>query len=144
MTKFIGVALLFFLAVPACRRNPSPVSPHDQPLQELTLDSTVNGRQVSSLPHQRITLDLAVLADAGYQWVLSLTDTNVVRIDSASFRPVGGNWNQVGGLTIETIVFEAIRSGECLVSLDQRRVWEPGVPPIQSVRFTLVVAAAGG
>jgi predicted secreted protein len=103
------------------------------------LTSSVNGTELTCLHNQRFSLELDLSADAGYHWDHSISDPSVLILDSTAYRPRSGNWNQVGGITVETFYFRAAGPGMCTVELSQRRRWEPNVPPIQTVRFFVFV-----
>jgi len=103
------------------------------------LDSSVSGKTVAYAPNQSFLLELDLNADAGYSWYYTISNTTVIHLDSTSYRPKSGNWNQVGGMTVETFYFQATKTGECSVALDERQGWLPNVPPIHSVRFGVIV-----
>jgi predicted secreted protein len=111
----------------------------DSQKSEPRLDSSVDGTQVAYAPNQSFSLELDLNADAGYSWYYTISDTTVIHLDSTSYRPKSGNWNQVGGMTVETFYFQATKTGECSVALDERQGWLPSVPPIHSVRFSVIV-----
>jgi len=106
---------------------------------EPLLDASVNGTSVTYALTQSFSLELDLNADAGYQWFYSASDTTVIHVDGTEYRPKSGNWNQVGGLTVETFHFRATKPGRCSISLYERRGWLPNVAPIDSVRFGVVV-----
>ena len=111
----------------------------DPPISQPRLDSSVNGKKVVYVLNQSFQLELDLNADAGYSWYYTISDTTVIHLDSTSYRPKSGNWNQVGGMTVETFYFQATKTGECSVALDERQGWLPNVPPIHSVRFGVIV-----
>ena len=126
--------LLFFIIISylsGCSDN--VISSEDQ------FDISIDGQTITINTNQKFTLELDLHADGGYQWDYSISDTAVVQIDSTSYRPQSGNWNQVGGVTIETFYFCGIRTGQCVVNLIEHRVWEKDVPPINSVQFSVIV-----
>jgi predicted secreted protein len=125
--------LIFFtlISLAACSQ---PTSTSD-----LELNSSIHGKTASYPRNQAFTLQLDLWADAGYEWQCSINDTNIVRIDSTRYAPKSGNWNQVGGLTVETFFFSTLRVGQTVVTLLERRPWEPNAPPIDSVAFTVLV-----
>jgi predicted secreted protein len=106
---------------------------------EVKIDSTINGKNITIITNQKFALELDLNADAGYQWNYSISDTEVVRIDSVSFKPKSGNWNQDGGVTVETFYFVGKRTGQCLIGLIEHRVWEKDAPPISTVQFSVIV-----
>jgi predicted secreted protein len=128
----IRAFLLFPLVLGGCDLGDSLKSP---PL----LDSSVNGTKVAYAPNQSFQLELDLNADAGYSWYYTISDTTVITLDSTSYRPKSGNWNGVGGMTVETFYFRTTKTGECSIALDERQGWLPNVPPINSVRFSVVV-----
>ena len=111
----------------------------DPQKSEPQLNSSVNGKRVAYAPNQSFQLELDLSADAGYSWYYTISDTTVIHLDSTSYRPKSGNWNQVGGMTVETFYFQATKTGKCSIALDERQGWLPNVPPINSVRFSVVV-----
>ncbi len=126
-----SIVIIIFVTIAGCSQSPSPTEPQ--------WDSSIDGKSVSYPPNQRFSLQLDVNADGGYQWDVSLTDTNIVRIDSTNYRPKSGNYNQVGGITVETFYFCTQNAGQNTVTLVERLNWEPSVPPIDSVSFTVNV-----
>ena len=62
------------------------------------LDLTINGKTVYYATNQIFLLELDVAADAGYMWDYSISDTNVVRVDSTGYRPKSDNRAQEGVL----------------------------------------------
>ncbi len=126
-----GFAIIMLLTIVGCSQSSSPTEPQ--------WDSSIAGKSISYPPNQRFTLQLDLNADAGYQWDISVTDTNVVRVDSTNYRPKSGNYNQVGGITVETFYFCTRYAGRSAVTLAERRGWEPGVPGIDSLAFTVSV-----
>ncbi len=128
----IRASVLFLLVLCGCDLGDSQKS-------EPQLDSSVNGTEVAYAPNQSFSLELDLHADAGYRWYYAMSDTTVIHLDSTSYRPKSGNWNIVGGMTVETFYFRAIKTGQCSIALDERQGWLPNVPPINSVRFSVVV-----
>jgi predicted secreted protein len=132
---FPFITVFLFLS---CSKSSSPNEPNSDS-SELNLDSTINGTTITYPSNQRFSLELDLNADVGYQWDYSISDTNVVRIDSTSYRPKSGNWNQEGGLTVENFHFHTMHYGRCDIKLIQHRVWLPNVPPIDTLRFSVLV-----
>ena len=112
-----------------------PSSPIDQ-----TLDSSVDGKSVSYPLNSNFTLRLDLNADAGYLWECSITDTNIVKIDSTCYAPKSGNPDQIGGTTIETFYFCTMKTGQSKILLVERRPWDSDeIQPINSISFTVRV-----
>ena len=106
---------------------------------ENQFDSSINGTSIRANKNQQFILELELNADAGYRWDYSISDASVVRIDSTNYRPKSGDWNQVGGVTIETFYFCGIKKGNCIVNLFEHRTWESNIAPINSVHFNVIV-----
>ena len=128
----IRAVSLFLLVLCGCDLGDSQKS-------EPQLDSSVNGKRIAYAPDQSFSLELDLNADAGYSWFFAISDTTVIHLDSTSYRPKSGNWNIVGGLTVETFYFRTLKTGQCSITLVQRQGWLPDVPPIDSVQFTVIV-----
>ncbi len=101
--------------------------------------STIDGKYVACFPKQRFSLELDLHADGGYQWDLTLGDTSILHLDSTHYRPKSGNWSGVGGLTVETFDFRAVHIGQCTINLAERQEWMKDVPPINTIRFAVIV-----
>ncbi|OGU28575.1 MAG: hypothetical protein A2057_16930 [Ignavibacteria bacterium GWA2_35_9] len=126
--------LLFFVIISflsGCSDN--VLSSEDQ------FDSSINGKSIRINKNHQFILELDLNADAGYCWDYSIGDTTVLRIDSTSYRPKSGNWNQCGGVTIETFYFCGIKKGNCEVNLFEHRVWESNIKPINTIQFNVIV-----
>ena len=106
---------------------------------ENQFDSSINGTSIRANKNQQFILELELNADAGYRWDYSISDASVVRIDSTKYRPKSGDWNQVGGVTIETFYFCGIKKGNCIVNLFEHRAWESNIAPITTVHFNVIV-----
>jgi predicted secreted protein len=112
-----------------------PSSPIDQ-----TLNSSANGKTVSYPLNYNFILKLDLQADAGYRWEYSISDTNIVKIDSTCYAPKSGNPDQIGGVTIETFYFCTMNTGFSYISLVERHPWDPEeIPPIHSISFIVKV-----
>jgi predicted secreted protein len=106
---------------------------------ENQFDSSINGKIIRINKYHQFTLELDLNADAGYQWDYSMTDTSVVRIDSTNYRPKSGNWNQIGGVSIETFYFCGIKKGNCRVKLFEHQAWESNIAPINTIQFNIII-----
>jgi predicted secreted protein len=132
MKMYVYFIFIMSFILGNCSQPSSPV--------DYKLDSSINGKTVSYFRNQKFTLQLDLHADGGYQWDYSISDTNVVRIDSTCFAPKSGNPNQIGGITIETFFFCTLQKGQSVINLIEQRIWEPPeVPPINSLSFTVIV-----
>jgi predicted secreted protein len=106
---------------------------------ETQFDSSINGKNITIIPGHAYTLELDLNADAGYQWDYSISDNDVIGIDSTSYRPKSGNLNLCGGITVATFYFRGKKSGLCFVKLIEHQVWVKDVPPINTIRFSVNV-----
>jgi len=114
--------LLFFVIISflsGCSDN--VLSSEDQ------FDSSINGKSIRINKNHQFILELDLNADAGYCWDYSIGDTK------------SGNWNQCGGVTIETFYFCGIKKGNCEVNLFEHRVWESNIKPINTIQFNVIV-----
>lgn len=126
--------LLYFIAMSAligCSDSALPT--------EVQFDSSINGKIITIIPDYIYSLELDLSADAGCRWDYSISDTTVLGIDSTSYRPKSGNWNQCGGMTIETFYFRGKRSGKCFVMLIEHQPWMKDAPPNNIVQFSVIV-----
>jgi predicted secreted protein len=130
MKMVCGITFFIFFSLVGCSEPTS---------SGLRLDSTINGKTVSYPINQKFILQLDLYADTGYQWKYAINDTNIVRIDSTSYAPKSGNWNQTGGTTVETFFFRTINAGQSIVTLIQHQPWLHNARPIDSLAFTVAV-----
>ncbi len=131
MKKYYFLFLVIISFLSGCSDN--VLSTEDQ------FDSSINGKSISIKKNQPFILELDLNADAGYQWDYLMSDTSIVRIDSVNYKHASGNWNQVGGVTIETFYFCGIKKGNCKINLFEHRVWENNNDPINTIHFNVIV-----
>jgi predicted secreted protein len=131
MKAYHLLALALVLCLVGCSRQSSPIDPK--------LDSSINGKTFSTSADQEFTLQLDVHFDGGYQWAYAISDTNVIRVDSARFAPKSSDRHLLGGVVIQTLFFHTLQPGQSVVTLTERRPWEKGIAPINSLKFTVVV-----
>jgi len=133
MKKHTLIALSILLA--GCTDRGFQLVP---PFPEQTgYDLNVQGRSLSCVLGETFTVALDVNADGGYRWDCTITQPEVVRLDSSSTRPK--NPGVVGGLSVQTYSFHSVGAGSCRILLIQHRVWEPAVPPIQAIEYDIFV-----
>jgi predicted secreted protein len=131
MKRTIIAFSLFIFLLTGCSKSSQPT--------EIQLGSDINGKSSAYALGQRFSLELDVHSDGGYQWFYDISDANVVKVDSASYRSKGGP-QAIGGLSVETIYFQAISHGQCKISLNERRGWEKDtIPPINTMQFSVLV-----
>jgi predicted secreted protein len=106
---------------------------------ETQIGSDINGKSSTYAPGQRFSLDLDVHSDGGYQWFYDISNAAIVKVDSASYGSKGGQ-QVIGGLSVETIYFQAISNGQSTIILKERRGWEKDtIPPINTIQFSVLV-----
>ena len=128
----IRAFLFFLLVLCGCDLGDSLKS-------EPQLDSSVNRTSVAYTLDQSFSLELDLNAHAGFSWYHTISYPSVIHLDSTSFRPKNGNWNICGGGTVETFYFRTTRVGKCAIDLAERQGWLPNDPPINAVRFSVIV-----
>jgi len=132
MKSYASFIFILSFVLANCSQPSSPI--------DLTLDSSVSGKTVSYPLNSNFTLKLDLNADAGYQWDYSITDTNIVKIDSTCNAPKSGNPDQIGGVTIETFYFSTMKTGLSKISLVEHHPWDTDeIQPINSISFTVRV-----
>jgi len=131
MKGYSLLTLILLLSLVGCSQPPSSI--------ESKLDSSISGKTFSSSVNQKFTLQLDVHFDGGYQWAYSISDTNVVRIDSTRSAPKSRDRNLLGGLAVQTLFFRTLQPGQSVITLTERRSWEKNIAPIDSLTFTVAV-----
>ncbi len=106
---------------------------------EIQLNSSVDGKNVIVFSNQAFTLELDAHFDGGYQWDYEISDTNVVGIDSVSYRAKEAGEMKCGGLVIETFYLRGKHRGQSAINLIEHQSWEKDVPPINTVHFYVIV-----
>ncbi len=105
------------------------------------LHAAVNGKTVVYRPGRKFALVLDVLASAGYQWDCRISDSSIVVNDSTPEVRPARRRAIVGGTSVETFHFRAVREGTCVIRLTQQRSWLKDAPPHKTVTFTVRVKA---
>ena len=126
---YLFLIIISFLI--GCSESSSPI--------ETNYDSSINGKSIVIRPNQKYILELDLNADAGYSWTYTIANPKVINIDSTKYRAKSGKPNQVGGLTVETFYFSGKSTGQCFINLIEHQVWMKNVPPINTVRFNVIV-----
>ena len=121
--------VIFFLS--GCSDSTAP--------NEISLDSSVDGKYVFVNAKNKFTLELDVSADAGYRWDYTISNEKIVEVDSVCFRPKYSDEIIPGGTTIQTIYFNAIRPGRSKIYLYEHQPWEKDTPPIKTITFNVRV-----
>jgi predicted secreted protein len=79
-------------------------------------------------------LDLVGMATAGYSWVYTVDNENIVKI---SHRYITSPNKEIGSVGTERFTIIGIQRGLCTIDFRQIRSWEKDKPPL-SVRKFLV------
>lgn len=125
------------LVVAACKKS-NPVTPLSSVIFPApAMDSTINGDTLNYPKKQNFSLKLNLAADAGNQWIITMTDTTVVCLDSTAYwtKP-----NQIGGLISESFYFCTMNPGRSVITMIERQPWQGGGPTIDSLAFTVIVS----
>lgn len=126
MKNYFLVPAIPLLLFAGCSRSSAPT--------QVQLDSSINGDTLAISPNEKFSLQLDVNADGGYQWNYRMSDSTVITTDAPlTFKPK--NSQTVGGVTVETFYFRALKGGQSTMTFTQQRSWEKGVAPISIVKF---------
>jgi predicted secreted protein len=102
-------------------------------------DASINGKTVTYATNLAFTLELDVHSSSGYQWDHTISDPTIVRLDSTIIRPRNGGPVVPGALMVATFYWRALKAGSTMITLIERQAWQPDVPPITSISFTVSV-----
>lgn len=102
---------------------------------QIIYDSSINGQTLELKTKQAFILELDLMASAGYQWDCKINDSLILSLDSINYRPKDENKNLVGGVTIASFYFSAIKKGKTKVELIEHRSWEKEIEPINKISF---------
>ena len=95
-----------------------------------------NGRSVAVNKGDKFTITLESNPTTGYVWAVESVDTSIITHDSQfSYESQS---DLVGGGGAESIVFEAVSSGETTIQLKYWRSFEPDNPPIETFSITVI------
>ncbi|MBM3152525.1 MAG: protease inhibitor I42 family protein [Chloroflexi bacterium] len=93
--------------------------------EEVLLDVDDSGGSVSIAMGQTLVIELPSNPTTGYSWFIESIDEAVVRQEGeATYSPVGGEPNLVGGGGVETWRFTPVAAGACTLTLAYLRVFE--------------------
>ncbi|HTY21688.1 MAG TPA: protease inhibitor I42 family protein [Desulfomonilaceae bacterium] len=134
MKKLLLILFSFFLLAGCKDQGVSPVD------DSIMLDGSINGKEMVTGLDYRFRLELEVLADAGFQWDCSFSDSSVVQLDRVSYRSGSTTYPPPpGGSVFETFYFKTNAQGSCTVRLIHHQAWMPNVPPRDTVSFQVYV-----
>ena len=133
MKGIISIALAIMIAGCSDRGfDLAPQIPEQQGYSILVRSESLTCTLGQAFP---VTVDLN--ADGGYRWDCTITQPQVVTLDSSSIRPPDPH--QIGGDALQTFYFRAVGAGSCRILMIQHRVWEPAVPPIEAIEYDITV-----
>lgn len=142
-TALAAFAGLIVLAVGACT-SPSPSvepTPPEDPAAAMTpVPVPADGEEqvVSLVPGDTFAVALPANPSTGYTWGMTVPD--VLEEEGAGSYASDAPPGMVGAGGTMTWRFRAVRPGEGELVLVYRRQWEEGTPPVQTVRYRVVVA----
>ena len=85
------------------------------------------------------TIELEGNPTTGFTWVYTMSPEGVVREVSNEYIQNKNDQNLVGGGGKFVFVFEAVATGEADLVFSYLRVWEEGIPPVQTVSYKAIV-----
>ena len=106
----------------------------------LDLTEPDNGRSVSIVVGETVSLTLAGNPTTGYTWELVDIDRAMLAPDAEPAFKADSSLTGAGGKF--TFRFFALKTGSSVVKLSYRRPWEKDVPPLRRVELTLTVLPA--
>jgi inhibitor of cysteine peptidase len=154
----IMISTVFLLAVcSACSLNapvnspaPTPVitavPPSSKPAQlptqknlasmsEITLSNADNGKTLTLKPGQTLTLQLTENPTTGYRWSIAPFNDQLLKLTDDRFDLPNSSAMGSGGKRVFT--FQATRSGQINLNLNQKREWEDSA--VESFNLTIEV-----
>jgi len=132
--KIVALIALVLLAAGCSDRGFDLAPPFPE---QRGVDVQVRGESLTCTLGQRFPVSLDVEADGGYRWDCTITQPQVVSLDSSSIRPKSPG--VVGGTSVETFYFHAVGAGSCRLLLVKHRAWESAVLPIEAIEYDIVV-----
>lgn len=86
-----------------------------------------------------IEVQLAANPSTGYNWKPVSVAAPVLTLLGLAYTPEQVPRGVVGAGGMDTFRFRAAKIGKQKLQLDYARPWEAGVPPVQTVSFTITV-----
>jgi inhibitor of cysteine peptidase len=106
----------------------------------LRVGTSDGGRTIELKPGQELILQLDSNRTTGYSWSLSEAASSILEpVGEPVYASDTASAGRVGSGGTETWRFRAKEPGRQDLSLEYRRPWEQGVPPVRIVRFNVVV-----
>jgi predicted secreted protein len=128
------ISLLLIAALSGCKDASQPTA--------VTSAPNLSMMNVMYHPDQTFTLELDLHFDSGYTWSCEFNNPGIIRIDSIASRPKG-EWANgmppVGGASVQTYYFHALKTGQCIVSLKESQEWLKDAPPLNQVQLNVTV-----
>lgn len=133
-TSSLRFCMMFVLAL-------LPLLTGCRPTRAITLDESVNGREIELTRDQILTVALPSNPSTGYRWGVAEIDTAIVQQGGeAQFAPAMTDQTRVGTGGTETFRFKAIGAGQTTLKLICHRWWETTVDSLQRFGLTLRVS----
>lgn len=89
---------------------------------------------------ETVQLQLKSLGGAGYSWVVEQNDEQVTNIKLTGTTKTPGKKDPVGGSSVTNIVIKGIGKGVSSIKLTQKRIWETGQEPLETIVIEATVA----
>lgn len=102
-------------------------------------NNSIKGKTLELKNRESFILELDLMASAGYQWDCKIKDSLVLTLDSINYRPKNENKNIVGGVTIASFYYTALKKGSTEVELIEHRAWEKNIEPVNKINFTVKI-----
>ena len=108
-------------------------SPH----RTISVGETENGKTIEMNAGDTLKISLAGNPTTGYNWYVSSVDTQVLnQVGDPSFV---ASSNAMGAGGFINLTFQAPMAGKTSLQLQYKRIWEPGINPLQTYSLTIVV-----
>ena len=124
------LATLTSVGLAGCRGNTS----------DIQLGADDSGTQITLKKGQTVAITLESNPTTGYSWQAVLQDDGVlVQVGEAEFEENRRGKDVVGAGGVETLRFEAEKSGQTTLELAYRRPWEGDVKPVETFSVQVTV-----
>lgn len=108
---------------------------------DVVVDEADNNTSLTLITGQALIVRLPFHSGTGYSWEVVRDDTRILR------RGIGRYENEtnlksdpkMGAVETQVFVFQAVRTGETAVKIHYRRLWETGVPALETFQVAVVV-----
>jgi inhibitor of cysteine peptidase len=103
----------------------------------VSIDDVDNGRTVDVNTGDTLKISLAGNPTTGYNWYATSLDTTVLQqVGEPGFK---ASSNAIGAGGVITLSFQALKAGQIPLTLEYKRIWETGIPALQTYNVIVVV-----